>query len=549
MTQPRLSRSRGGDPGAAPRATPRAAPRAGNGTGHRATPHPTPRTRPRRLPSLLAAALVTALAAAFTALLALAPAALAQDLASRVHFATLDNGMRIILVEQHAAPVVSFDLMFNVGGVDEPPGLGGIAHMVEHMAFKGTESIGTDHPQQEQQALTDVEILAYALNNAQARGDAALAKQLQQEFMAARQQAHALASQAPLDDLFSVNGAVGLNASTGYDYTHYVVSLPANRLELYARVYADVMQNAVFRSFYAERDVVREERRQRSEDDPQGALFEPFLAAAFPGQSYGRPLIGTAAAIESYTATEAHAFYHSFYAPDRAVLVAVGDLDPTAAMATLTRYFGALPDQATLHTQFRAPAPQTAERRVQVPFKAQPQIVIGYHKPTYPSRDAYVLDLVDALLGQGRTSRLYKRLVVQDQVAAGVSTSSAFPGTRLPNLFVIQALPQSPHTTADVEADVYDELHKLATEPVGDRELQKVKNLVRATTLRTWSSNAGLAQNLAYNELFAGGWEHLMSDLDTYDSVTTAEIMAVAARTFTAQNRTVAVLVPPQGGN
>jgi len=502
---------------------------------------PRPRTaRPR----------IAALAAALAAVLALAAPSFAQDLASRVHSTTLDNGMRIILVEQHAAPVVSFDLMFDVGGVDEPPGLGGIAHMVEHMAFKGTETIGTDHPQRERQALTDVEILAYALNNARAHGDDALANRLQQEFMTARQNAHALASQAPLDDLFSVNGAVGLNASTGYDYTHYVVSLPANRLELYARVYADVMQNAVFRSFYAERDVVREERRQRSEDDPQGVLFEAFLGAAFKGGPYARPLIGSAQAIESYTATEAHAFYRSFYAPDRAVLVVVGDLDPQSAMATLTQYFGAVPDHTTLHTQFQAAAPQSAERRVTVHFKAQPQVVIGYHKPTYPSRDAYVLDLVDALLGQGRTSRLYKRLVVDDQVAASVSTSSAFPGTRLPNVFVIQALPRSPHTTADVEIDVYDELQKLATQPVSDRELQKVKNLVRSNTLRTWSSNAGLAQNLAYNELFAGGWEHLMGDLDTYDSVTATEIQDVARRIFTARNRTVAVLEPaPQGGN
>ncbi len=487
--------------------------------------------------------------AVLVAVLALLPGALAQDLASRVHYRVLDNGMRIILVEQHAAPVVSFDLMFNVGGIDEPPGLGGIAHMVEHMAFKGTKTIGSDQPQQEAIALTDVEILAYALKNAQAHGDAALVKTLQSEFMAARQHAHSLASQAPLDDLFSVNGAVGLNASTGYDYTHYVVSLPANRVELYARVYADVMSNAVFRSFYAERDVVREERRQRSEDNPQGVLLEAFLAAAFEGQPYGRPLIGTAQDIEGYTATEAHAFYQAFYAPDRAVLVAVGDLDPQTDMATLVKYFSAVPDHTTLHTMFPPAPPQTAERDVTVTFKAQPQLVIGYHKPTYPSRESYVLDLIDELLGQGRTSRLYKRLVLQDQVASAVSTSSAFPGTRLPNLYIVYALPQAPHTAAEVEADIYDELAKLASQPVSATELEKAKNLMRAQELRTWSSNAGLAEALAFNELFAGGWQHLMSDLQTYDSITAAEIQAVAKQVFTAQNRTVAVLEPPQGGN
>ncbi len=500
-----------------------------------------PRTRRAR-------PVAVALVALATAALVL-PAALAQDLASRVHTATLDNGMRILLVEQHAAPVVSFDLMFDVGGVDEPPGLGGIAHMVEHMAFKGTTTIGTDHPAQERQALTDVEVLAYALANARGKSDPALVDTLQKEFMAARKQAQSLASQAPLDSILSVNGAVGLNASTGYDTTHYVVSLPANRVELYARIYADEMANAVFRSFYEERDVVREERRQRSEDDPQGVLMEAFLTEAFPGSPYGRPLIGSASAIEGYTATEAHAFYQAFYAPDRAVLVAVGDLDPVKDMATLERYFGAVPAHPTLHTRFPAPVAQTVERRTTVTFQAQPQIMIGYPKATYPAREAYVLDLVDALLGQGRTSRLYKRLVVQDQVATSVQTSSSFPGTRLPDAFIIYALPRAPHTTAEVEADVYDELHKLATEPVSDHELQKVKNLVRASTLRTWSSNAGLAQALAYNELFAGGWEHLMGDLETYDSVTAQEIQAVAQQVFAAQHRTVAVLQPPKGGS
>ncbi len=514
-------------------------------SSRRARRTPLPRralARPSARPPWPAPALVVVLA-----LLLLPGAAFGQDLGQRVHETTLDNGLRILLVEQHAAPVVSFDFMFNVGGIDEPPGLGGIAHMVEHMAFKGTATIGTEHPAEERAALDRVEVDALALENAERLGDDALASRLQDEFAAARKGAQALAGSSPLDDLLSTNGAVGLNAQTGYDSTQYVVSLPSNRIELYARIYADVLANAVFRSFYEERDVVREERRQRSEDDPQGVLFEAFLAEAFQGEPYGRPLIGSGDAIAGYTATQAKAFYNAYYAPDRAVLVVVGDVDPERDMATLARYFGAVPDHATLHTRLPAPAPQTAERRVTVRFDAQPQLAVGYRKPTYPSRDAYVLDLIDALLTNGRTSRLYQRMVIGDQSALNVSTSSAFPGTREPNAFLFYALPRAPHGPSDLETALYDELQRLSTENVSERELQKVKNQVRAATIRSLDSNSGLAQNLAYNEQFAGGWEHLLEDLKIYDSITADEIRTVAARTFRPENRTVAVLLPPEG--
>lgn len=472
----------------------------------------------------------------------------AQDLSGRAHMTVLPNGMRILLVEQHAAPVVSFNLMFNVGGLDEPPGLGGIAHMVEHMAFKGTATIGSHDIAAERRALTAVEVWALALKHAEETGDADATATFQQGFDAAVSAARELASANPLDDLLSVNGATGLNASTGYDATQYVVSLPSNRIELYARIYADVMSNAVFRSFYAERDVVREERRQRSEDDPQGVLFEAFLAAAFPDEPYGRPLIGSPEAIAGYTATQAHAFYDAFYAPDRAVLVVVGDVDPVADLATLSKYFGAVPDHATEHTLLPRPTPQSGEIRVTVPFDAQAQVMVGWRKPTYPDRDAYVFDLIDALLSGGRTSRLYQRMVLGDKIALNISTSSGFPGVREPNAFIFYGLPQAPYGTDDLEAALYDEVQRLVTDGVTDQELQKVKNQVRAATIRSLASNAGLASNLAYNELFGGGWENLIDDLDVYDTITADEVQAAAARVFRPENRTVAVLVAPEEG-
>lgn len=469
----------------------------------------------------------------------------AQGIADRVTTITLDNGMRVILVEQPSAPVISFHLAFDVGGIDEPAGLGGIAHMVEHMAFKGTTSIGTHDPRAEADALAAVEVAVLALRRAQRDGSDAAIAEAEARLQAARDVANALSAPAPLDDLLSVAGAVGLNASTGYDSTQYVVSLPANRFELYARVYADVMANTVFRYFYAERDVVREERRQRSQDDPQGVLFEAFLSEAFGEHPYGRPLIGSFEEIAAWTATRSEAFYDQFYAPDRALLVAVGDVDPERDLPIVERYFGAIPARDTVVSRIPDAAAQTDERRVEVTFDAQPQIAIGWRKPTYPDRDAFALDLIDALLTNGRTSRLYQRLVLGDGSVLNVSSSASFPGTREDNLFLVHAQPRSPFGPDEVLAAVENEIDRLVRDGIDPAELEKVRNQVRAGTVFGLTSNAGLASALAYNEMFAGGWERLFDDLDIYLSIGAEELREVAERTFVDEQRTVGVLMPP----
>lgn len=491
------------------------------------------RHRSRIAPTLLLASLLAAPVAA-------------QDLADRVTTETLDNGMEIILVEQLSAPVISFHLAFDVGGIDEPAGLGGIAHMVEHMAFKGTPSIGSVDREAEERALDALEVEMLSLLHVRREGTPDEVAWAEARVAAARERANALAATSPLDDLLSVAGAEGMNASTGYDSTQYVVSLPANRLELFARIYADVMTDIVFRAFYEERDVVREERRQRSEDDPQGVLVEALLSEAFPRHPYGRPLIGSFEEIEAWTATRAEAFYRAYYAPDRAALVAVGDVDPERDLPVLRRYFGAVPSRDTLRTVIPDAARQEEERRVEVAFDAQPQVAAAWRKPTWPEREAFVLDLIDALLTNGRTSRLYERLVLQDGSVLGVSSTSSFPGVREPNLFLIIAQPRAPFGPDEVLAAIDEELDLLAREGITQEELEKVRNQVRAGTVRSLASNAGLASSLAFNELFAGGWERLEGDLEIYESIGAEEIREVAERTFRDEGRTVAVLRPSQ---
>ena len=468
----------------------------------------------------------------------------AQDLREQVSTYTLDNGMRVIMVEQDAAPVISFNLMFDVGGIDEPDGLGGIAHMVEHMAFKGTQTIGTDTPDLEEQALDKVEVLALALEWVRKNGTEEEIAETQAAFLEAREEAKAFASPNALDLLFDANGGVGLNASTGYDRTAYVISMPSNRLELYARVYADILRDTVFRSFYEERDVVREERRQRSEDDPQGVLFEEFLGQAYQVHPYGRPLIGAPNELESYLASEAEAFFERYYDPNRAVLVLVGDVEPERDIVTLERYFGVLEGAPDARPAIPEEPDQTEERRSSVEFDAEPQLAVGYHKPTYPERDAYVMDVIDAILSAGRTSRLFERMVVEDQVALDVFTSSAFPGIREPNLFVFGGAPRFPNTNEDMERVFYEEVERLKNESVTERELEKVKNQVRAGFIRGLGSGSGLASQLAFYELFLGGWDGILEYEEIINSVTAEEVQAVAQRIFNEDNRIVTRLEP-----
>ena len=468
----------------------------------------------------------------------------AQELAERVTEYELDNGMRVIFVEQDAAPVMAFNLMFDVGGVDEPDGLGGVAHMVEHMAFKGTTTIGALDVEAERSALAKVEVAALSLEWVRENGTDEELAAAEAYFAAAQSEAQALALASPLDDLLSGNGGVGLNASTAYDRTDYVVELPANRLELYARIYADVLSDPVFRYFYEERDVVREERRSRNEDDPQGVLFEAFLGEAFQVHPYGRSLIGPAEEISGYRASAAQAIFDLYYHPNRAVLVIVGDVEPERDIEVLRRYFGALAAGPEFRPAVRREPEQTSERFVSTEYNAEPQLAVGYHKPTYPERDAYALDLASALLSTGRTSRLYKRFITGDQLALDVFTSAAFPGTRYDNLFVFYALPRSPNSPEDLSAAFFEEVERLKTEPVSDEELQKVKNQVRADVVRSLASNSGLASNLAYNELFAGGWESLTTDLDVYDTITAEDIQRAVQTYLVPENRTTAVLTP-----
>ncbi|MDX1778954.1 MAG: pitrilysin family protein, partial [Thermodesulfobacteriota bacterium] len=338
----------------------------------------------------------------------------------------------------------------------------------------------------------------------------------------------------------------GLNASTGYDVTTYKVSLPANRIELWARIESDRMANPVLREFYSEREVVREERRQREETNPQGKLMESFLKTAFSEHPYRRPIIGWDADLKYLEREKVERFFRSYYSPNNAVVTVVGAVNPEEVIKIIDEYFGSIPSQEIVRTVEKSEPEQSEEKRIEVEFDANPQVMIGYHKPTLPHFDDYVFDVIDILLSSGRTSRLYKSLVEEKKIAVSVSTANGFPGVRYSSLFAVFATPRNPHTTEEVEREIYKQLELLKTKAVTPYELTKVKNSLEASFIRSLASNAGLAAKLSYYQTVAEDWRYIEEHSKQIAKITAEDIKRVAAQYLVDTNRTVATLVKKQ---
>lgn len=476
-------------------------------------------------------------------LLLLPALSLATPLADKVIEHRLANGLRLLMVERHDTPTVAAYITLGVGAVNETSETRGVAHLLEHMLFKGTTSIGTTDYAAEKPLLEQIEQVGGELDRLrqQPQPDPVRLAFLESRLKELQEKHKAYVVKDAFSQLYSENGAVGFNAFTSKDLTTYLVSLPANKLELWALLESDRMKHAVLREFYTERDVIREERRRSYETNPDGLLYETLLATAFTVHPYRDPIIGWHTDIANLTLAETRNFLHRYYAPVNTTIALVGDFRPADAVALVERYFGDIAPGEPVPVVATVEPEQTGEKRAAIEFDAEPQVAIAFHKPTLPTRDDYVFDLIDQILGQGRTSRLYKRLVEEQQLATAISTYSA-PGSRYPNLFVIEAVPRHPHTVAEVEAAVLDELERLCKEPVGTEELTKARNRLLTDNLRALRSNSGLARMLTTYQTLAGDWRYLVSYEERIGELTAEDILQTAQRWFTSKNRTVVSL-------
>jgi len=467
------------------------------------------------------------------------------NLEDRVTEHTLGNGLKVLLMERHTSPTVSIFMRYKVGSVNEVTGQTGIAHVLEHMLFKGTRRLGTRNFLKEAPLLKKIEALGEALDleeRKRGKKDLEQIKGLRVRLREAQKEHKKLVESEVYSKYYQKNGGVRFNASTSNDSTVYMVSLPVNKLELWANLESDRMENPILREYYTERDVIMEERRMRVDNTPDGLLYEQFIAAAFTSHPYHVPVIGWSSDIRSLSIKAVRKFLRTYYAPNNAVVAMVGDIRPDKVMKILNRYFGRIPPHKLPPPLATVEPEQRGERRVEVEFDAEPQILIGYHKPTLPDKDDYVFDVIDSILASGRTSRLFKSLVRDKKIAVSVGTYGA-PGSLYKNLFVFSGVPRHPHTVAEVERAFYEEVERLKREPVSKRELEKVGNQIEAGFVRGLGSNFGMASRLSYFETIAGDWRYLLNHPKEIRKVTREDIMRVARKYLVKRNRTVAILV------
>lgn len=483
-------------------------------------------------------------------LLLVAPAAAApSDLDLPVKRFVLKNGLTVLLLERHDAPVFSGYLFVRVGSANERPGITGGSHLLEHMMFKGTKLFGTTDHAAEKPVLDRIDRLAAEMRAEQAKLTTAYGGGSEQKVQQLREQIAKLEADlkkySVSDELWGLylrNGGTGLNASTGWDATDYYVSLPSNRFRLWALLESDRLANPVFREFYSERDVVMEERRMRTDTNPGGKLFEDFQAVAYSASPYRDPVVGWPSDLQTMSREDMLAYFKRYYAPNNLVVALVGDLREAEVRKVMEEYFGPIPSQPAPPPVFTADLPHAGERRVEVEMDASPQVYVGYLGPSAGHPDQFALDVMTSVLSMGRTSRLHKNLV---ETGLALGASAGVFTRRLGNLIILSATPQAPHTAAEVEAALYAEVEKLQQAPPEAWEMEKVINNLEADFVRGLGSDAGLASALAESEAYKGSWR-LFDERDRYRAVTPADVQRVARQYFTRQNRTVGTLVPKE---
>ncbi|MGE0405927.1 MAG: M16 family metallopeptidase, partial [Candidatus Korobacteraceae bacterium] len=275
---------------------------------------------------------------------------------------------------------------------------------------------------------------------------------------------------------------------------------------------------------------------------------EQFVGTAFLASPYGTPGVGWPDDLNTFSATDAMNFFHRYYVPSNMVVAVVGDLKPDQVFPVIEKYFGRLPSKPKPDTDVTSAPPQNSVREVLVNDRAQPFYVEGYHRPDYLHPDDVVYDAISDILSNGRVSRMYRSMVVEQRIAAAAAGFSGMPGTKYPHLFAFYAVPTRGNTPETLQKAIHAEIEKLKTQEVTDEELTRFQTRAKADLIRGLGSNRGMARQLAAFQTRFGDWRELFRQLDRYDKITKADILRVAKSTFVPSNRTVAILetIPAQ---
>ena len=451
----------------------------------------------------------------------------------------LDNGMKFIVMENHDAPVVSFFTYADVGGANEPDGKTGVAHFLEHLAFKGTSKIGTTNYQKETLLLDKLDVVAGKLHQAEKQKDQAATKTLAKEFEQLQSEAGQYVKRNEFGQIVEQSGGVGINAATSTDSTVYFYSFPSNKLELWMSLESERFLEPVFREFHKEQQVILEERRMRTDNSPIGLMVEAFLDKAYDVHPYKRPTIGYDQDIRNLTRQDIEDFFQQYYGPNNLTIAIVGNVDPKEVKQLAQQYFGRFPKKPAPAKLAKVEPKQTKTKEVTLKLNSQPWYLEGYHRPALNSPDNAVYEVISTIMSDGRMARLYKSLVEDKRVALVAEGQNGFPGDKYPNLMLFYAQTAPKATVDQAEKALRQEIERLKTEPVSQEELERAKNQLQASLLRSLGSNMGMARLLTEYQVKTGNWRNLFNQLEAIAAVTPADIQRVAQATFTPENRTI----------
>lgn len=463
---------------------------------------------------------------------------------------TLDNGLHFIIIERDIAPVASFVTFVDVGSANEPVNNTGVAHIFEHMVFKGSKEIGTTNWEEEQKHIDamDEAYRAWVREKYRPNPDEEKMEKYWEEFEKHKEAAAEYVVTNEFDEIVSREGATGLNAFTSADATGYFYSLPQNKAELWFSLEADRFKNPVFREFFEEKEVIMEERRMRTDSNPVGRLVEEFISVAYSAHPYRNPVIGWPSDITSTTIQDTQKFYETYYAPGTFTIAIAGDVDPDRMRELAEIYFGDIPAGDPAPEVRTIEPEQRGERRFIIEDDSQPFFLAGYHTVDQMHPDWPALQLLGSIISEGRTSRLYKRMVEDEQLALNIQAFNGFPGTKYQSMFLTFAVPNRGVELEVIENTIDEEIQKTKDGDITRAELDRAVTNARAGLVRSLNSNMGLALNLAETHAQQGDWRRVFTYLDELQNVTLDDLQRVANEYLVKKNRTVGLIVNREAG-
>ncbi len=483
-----------------------------------------------------------------------------SDFKNQIRRVELPNGLKLIMMKRAYAPTVACYIKYRSGAADETDESSGIAHMLEHMLFKGTRLVGARNYESERKYLEMVNLWARRLDSwrraeetAQTEAEKKNAHEQVEKWKRRLDMMNEMARQFMVPDesayLYARSGEKGYNAYTSSDLTNYQVELPSNRLEVWARLESDRMVNSVLRDFYTERNVVAEERRMRTDNVGSSLLLEKFLGQAYGNHPYGRPVIGPMRSIQYLNFEQAYSFYREHYSPNNTVIALVGDIDFDETEAMVRKYFGPIERRTGQPHSIPGTNPEAAKGfHIELQKPGSPVQYLAWFKPPMPDPADLHLDIAARILSVGRDSRLFRKLIVQDRIASEIDIYNGYPGERATNLFFVSAVPAPGKTYDAVESAIMNEIKRLRDEGITQAELDRARKNMQAEFIYSIRSNATLAERLSYYESMTGNFQTLFNLYSLLENVTVQDIQNTVKRYLIPDTVMSGRLMPAEAG-